>query len=60
MPELVTRNAQGNPTGVKYMEIISLLINEVQKLQTVVSDLKALPAKVTALESKLKTPASTN
>lgn len=54
MPELVNIDNENKPTGVKYMEIISLLVNEVQKLKNMVTDLQPLSSKVLALENKIK------
>jgi len=50
MPELVNLDEQGNPAGVKYTEMISLLLNEIQKLKKEIVEMKPLCAKIIALE----------
>lgn len=49
MPELVVYDSEGLPQTVKYHELPSLLLNELQKAVTIINDLKA---RVAALESR--------
>jgi len=41
-PELVTRTATGDVQTVKYHELIPMLLNELQRLQTKVTALEAI------------------
>ena len=41
-PDLVTRTASGDVQTVKYQELIPMLLNELQRLQTKVTALEAL------------------
>jgi Chaperone of endosialidase len=40
-PELVTRNAQGEPTGVRYHVLPPMLLNEIQRQQREIDELRA-------------------
>jgi len=41
-PELVTRTAAGEVQAVKYLELIPLLVNEIQRQQQELSELRAM------------------
>ena len=40
LPQIVDRDEKGNPTGVNYDDLASLLINEIQKLSSYIADLE--------------------
>lgn len=52
IPDLVNINSENKPSGIKYTEIIALLINEVQKLKKDIDDLKPMNKRITKLENK--------
>jgi len=51
-PELVIRNQAGQPEGVRYEELTPMLLNEVQRQQQELAELKQQVAELLELQRK--------